>query len=193
MRTRLGTLILLAALTATPTLMQPSATAATPPEATATRCHRTLAAYPILEPGDRGRAVRTLQCALNDVGAGRRHVVVDGWYGPQTRRAVRWIERGFEGPPPHPGRINNGMWTLLYGRQLPARVLHRGDQGRAVRILQRALRAAGGDLAVDGRFGPQTRGVVRAYQREHGYRATGRCNQECVFMLGQGGVFGDLT
>lgn len=154
-------------------------------------CHRTLASYPVLEPGDRGRAVRTLQCALNDAGYGP--VTVDGWYGPETRRGVRRVENTFEGDPPRPGRVNNGFWTLLYGRQLPSRVLRIGDRGPAVKVLQRALRAAGGDLVVDGRFGEQTRSVVRAYQRHWNYRPTGRTNQETVFMLAQGGVFGRLS
>lgn len=154
-------------------------------------CHRTLASYPILEPGDRGPGVRTLQCALNDAGYGP--VEVDGRYGPETRSGVRRVENTFEGDPPHPGRINNGFWTLLFGRQLPSRVLRTGDHGHAVTVLQRALRAAGGDLVVDGWFGPQTRSVVRAYQRHWNYRPTGRTNEETVFMLAQGGVFGRLS
>src|SRR4051812_46826036 len=40
-------------------------------------CQRTLASYPVLKPGDRGAAVRTLQCSLNDVGVGP--VAVDGF------------------------------------------------------------------------------------------------------------------
>ena len=59
------------------------------------KCQRTLASYPILRPGDRKAAVRTLQCSLNDVGVGP--VVVDGFYGPQTKAAVKEITDGFEG------------------------------------------------------------------------------------------------
>ena len=106
---------------------------------------------------------------------------------------MRRVEATFEGAAPDPGRINNGFWTLLYGRQLPSRVLELGDHGHAVRVLQRALRAAGGEIVVDGRFGPQTRSVVKAYQRHLHYRPTGRTNEETVFMLGQGGVFGRLS
>ena len=185
MMRRLGILSVLLALLTVPTVAD--ATAVAPHSG----CHRTLASYPILEPGDRGRAVRTLQCALDDAGYGP--VEVDGWYGPETRRGVRRVENTFEGAAPEPGRVNNGFWTLLYGRQLPSRVLRTGDHGRAVKNLQRALRAAGGDLVVDGRFGPQTRRVVRAYQRHFHYRPTGHTNQETVFMLAQGGVFGRLS
>ena len=134
--------------------------------AAAAACRRTLPAYPVLEPGDQGPAVRTLQCTLNDLGVGP--VRVDGDYGPQTQAAVAEVEATFEGPAPGPGRIDAGTWVLLFGRQLPRRLPRFGDEGREVRVLQRALRAAGYPVAVDGDYGRQTRTVVRAYVREHG-------------------------
>src|SRR5262249_48028534 len=98
-------------------------------------CRRTLPSYPILQLGDRGAAVRSVQCSLNDLGLGP--VVVDGFYGRQTRKAVWQIVKGFEGgPPKHPFRINNGMWTLLFGCQLPDHQLAKGDHGHAVVVLQ---------------------------------------------------------
>jgi peptidoglycan hydrolase-like protein with peptidoglycan-binding domain len=155
-------------------------------------CKRTLPSYPILKPGDRTQAVRTLQCSLNDVGVGP--VVVDGFYGPQTKAAVKKITDGFEGDAPHPYRINNGMWTLLFGVQLPDSNLAIGAHGPAVTILQRALRAAGATIAVDGNFGAQTEQVVKAYQKElHIRPANGVVNENTRFMLGQGGVFGGLS
>jgi peptidoglycan hydrolase-like protein with peptidoglycan-binding domain len=156
-------------------------------------CARTLASYPILRPGDRRAAVRTLQCSLNDVGVGP--VVVDGFYGPQTKAAVKEITDNFEGTGvPHPYRINNGFWVLLFGRQLPDSNLAIGAHGPAVKVLQRALRAAGGTLAVDGNFGTQTERVVKAYQREHRVRpANGVVNDDTRFFLGMGGVFGELS
>lgn len=157
------------------------------------KCQRTLPAYPILRPGDRKPAVRTLQCSLNDVGVGP--VVVDGFYGPQTKAAVKEITDGFEGTGvPHPYRINNGFWVLLFGRQLPDSNLAIGAHGPAVKILQRALRAAGGDLTVDGDFGAETERVVKAYQKEHRVRpANGVVNDDTRFFLGMGGVFGNLS
>ena len=104
-------------------------------------------------------AVRTLQCSLNDVGVGP--VVVDGFYGPQTKAAVKEITDGFEGQePPHPYRINNGFWVLLFGRQLPdsnlalgrsrpgrdgapAGAAGRGCHGRRRRQLRRPDRVGG--------------------------------------------------
>jgi peptidoglycan hydrolase-like protein with peptidoglycan-binding domain len=157
------------------------------------KCRRTLASYPILRPGDRKAAVRTLQCSLNDVGVGP--VVVDGYYGPQTKAAVKEITDGFEGTGvPHPYRINNGFWVLLFGRQLPDSNLAIGAHGPTVKILQRALRAAGADLVVDGSFGRQTERVVKAYQKEHHVRpANGVVNEDTRFFLGMGGVFGQLN
>jgi len=155
-------------------------------------CQRTLAAYPILKPGDRRPAVRTLQCLLNDVGVGP--VAVDGFYGPQTKAAVKKITDNFEGEAPHPFRINNGMWTLLFGVQLPDSNLALGAHGSAVVTLQRALRAAGATIVVDGNFGSQTEKVVRAYQKQFRIKpANGVVNEQTRFFLGMGGVFGDLS
>ena len=157
------------------------------------KCQRTLPSYPVLRPGDRKPAVRTLQCSLNDVGVGP--VVVDGFYGPQTKAAVKEITDGFEGTGvPHPYRINNGFWVLLFGRQLPDSNLAVGAHGPTVKVLQRALRAAGADLVVDGNFGTQTEKVVKAYQREMDvHPANGVVNENTRFFLGMGGVFGELN
>ena len=151
-------------------------------------CQRTLPTYPVLRPGDRGRSVRTLQCALNDVGVGP--VVVDGRYGPQTKAAVKEIVDGFEGRPARPYRINNGLWVLLFGRQLPDGRLAVGAHGRVVKVLQRALRAAGATLVVDGDFGPQTEEAVRIYQRANHVRPSGVVNRRTRFFLTMGGVIG---
>jgi peptidoglycan hydrolase-like protein with peptidoglycan-binding domain len=165
--------------------------AAQRPAAESGSCQRTLPSYPVLQLGDRAPAVRTLQCSLNDLGLGP--VVVDGYYGRQTRRAVWQIVKSFEGgPPPHPFRIDNGMWTLMFGCQLPDRQLAEGDRGHAVVVLQRALRAAGATIVVDGDFGPQTTAVVKQYQAAQGNAQTGRVEARTRFMLCMGGVIGEL-
>jgi peptidoglycan hydrolase-like protein with peptidoglycan-binding domain len=190
---RAAAMLASAALVTGALLVAPSSQATPAPASRAERtasCQRTLPEYPVLRPGDRGRSVKTLQCSLNDVGVGP--VVVDGVYGPQTRAAVRQIVDGFEGEPAHPYRINNGFWVLLFGRQLPDRNLALGDHRPAVTVLQRALRAAGADVAVDGSFGPQTERAVRAYQRANGVRQTGVVNERTRFFLGMGGVIGHL-
>ncbi len=172
-------------------LVPAEASPATPSTARA-QCQRTLPSYPVLQLGDREPAVRTLQCSLNDLGLGP--VVVDGFYGRQTRRAVWQIVSHFEGDlPEHPFRINNGMWTLLFGCQLPDRQLVQGDHGHAVVVLQRALRAAGATIVVDGDFGAQTTAVVKLYQRAQAIAQTGRVERRTRFMLCQGGVIGALN
>ena len=156
------------------------------------KCRRTLASYPILRPGDRKPAVRTLQCSLNDVGVGP--VVVDGFYGPQTKAAVKEITDGFEGTgAPHPYRINNGFWVLLFGRQLPDSNLAIGAHGPVVKVLQRALRAAGAKIVVDGSFGAQTEAAVKRYQKAQSVKQTGVVNANTRFFLGMGGVIGQLN
>jgi peptidoglycan hydrolase-like protein with peptidoglycan-binding domain len=182
----------LVAAAASLALMAPVAAVAAPAaqheSARAAACHRTLKHYPVLRPGAHRPAVRTLQCVLNDDGYGP--VVVDGAYGPQTRAAVRRVENGFEGPSPHPGRINNGFWVLLFGQHLPDRNLRSGQHGPAIRTLQRALRAAGGSLPVNATFGPRTLKVVRHYQRSQGVPVTGVVDERTRFFLAMGGVIG---
>jgi peptidoglycan hydrolase-like protein with peptidoglycan-binding domain len=177
-----------------PGLNAPAAAVATEPPGHAARpakCQRTLPTYPILRPGDRGRSVATLQCSLNDVGVGP--VVVDGFYGPQTKAAVRRIVDTFEGEPARPYRINNGFWVLLFGRQLPDRNLAVGAHGRVVKVLQRALRAAGADVAVDGDFGPQTERAVAQYQKANGVQPSAVVDDETRFFLSMGAVIGRLN
>jgi len=149
--------------------------------ATRPECRRTLRAYPELDPGDRGPAVRTLQCAINDLGLGP--VVVDGYYGPETKQALAPVVMGREGQPPHPYRLSPLFWHQLYGLQLPNQTLREGDRGRDVRNLQRALRAWSLELVVDGDFGPQTTSAVRAYQEVHDIPQTGRTDRPTRFYL----------
>lgn len=180
-----------AVLTAPPAGAVPAPAAAHAATAKEPECRRTLATYPILRPGDRGRSVQTLQCSLNDVGVGP--VVVDGRYGAQTKAAVREIVDGFEGEPARPYRINNGFWVLLFGRQLPDSRLALGAHGPTVKVLQRALRAAGATVSVDGNFGPQTQTAVKAYQKGVGTEQTGVVDRDTRFFLGMGGVIGQLS
>jgi peptidoglycan hydrolase-like protein with peptidoglycan-binding domain len=182
--------VTIAAVLASLALVVPAAAQAAPAaqQAAAVTCNRTLEHYPVLNPGAHPPAVRTLQCVLNDDGYGP--VAVDGVYGPQTRAAVRRVEAGFEGPAPHPGRINNGFWVLLFGQHLPDRNLRIGEHGPAVRTLQRALRAAGGQLTVDADFGTETQRVVRNYQRSQGLIVSGVVTERTRFFLAMGGVIG---
>ena len=54
-----------------------------------------------------------------------------------------------------------------------APVLRRGASGKAVRLVQKALRRSGSTLEKDGIFGPRTEHAVRAFQNAHGLEADG--------------------
>ncbi|GAA2747090.1 hypothetical protein GCM10009868_35120 [Terrabacter aerolatus] len=162
--------------------------APTDPGSVAGSCGRTLPAYPVLQPGATGPAVRALQCFLNDADYGP--VAVDGVYGAQTRAAVRKVEAGFEGPPPKPGRIDAGTWVLLISRTLGDQTLKSGSKGAEVVTLQRALRAAGGTLTVDGTFGEQTKKVVQRFQQANRVGADGVVGQDTLFLLKMGATIG---
>lgn len=86
-----------------------------------------------------------------------------------------WIERGHprpdggddqvddEDPPPWPGRI------LEYP---PLMV------GEDVERWQRRMKRRGWRIVVDGRYGPDSRAVARAFQREKGMRLSGKVDRE---------------
>ena len=173
--------------TATTTAIAPPPATSEPAQAAVRgTCERTLTAYPVVEPGAKGAAVRTLQCFLNDSDYGP--VLVDGIYGRQTRAAVARVESGFEGPAPHPGRIDRGMWVLLISRSMGNGTLRQGATGAEVTTLQRALRAAGGTIAVDGVFGSQTAKVVKQFQQANSITVDGVVGDETYFFLKSGGV-----
>lgn len=157
------------------------------PAGAAAQCRRTLSTYPQLDPGDRSPAVRTLQCAINDLGLGP--VVVDGYYGPQTKAALTPLVEAREGQPPHPYRLTPLFWHQLYGRQVPQRTLTEGDRGPGVRNLQRALRAWGFEIVVDGDFGAQTVRVLKEYQEVHQVPQTGRTDARTRYFLRGGDYY----
>lgn len=182
----------------TPSASTPSSTPSSAPTTATTpptdpgsvvgSCERTLPAYPVLQPGANGPAVRTLQCFLNDADYGP--VAVDGLYGARTRAAVTKVEAGFEGPPPKPGRIDAGMWVLLISRTLGDQTLKVGSKGAEVVTLQRALRAAGGTITVDGSFGAQTKKVVQRFQQANRVGDDGVVGQDTLFLLKMGATIG---
>lgn len=174
--------------TPTPTTTAATAPTATDPGTVAGSCERTLPAYPVLQPGAEGPAVRALQCFLNDADYGP--VSVDGVYGAQTRAAVTKVEAGFEGPPPRPGRIDAGVWVLLISRTLGDATLEMGSKGADVVTLQRALRAAGGSVTVDGSFGAQTKKVVQRFQRANRVGDDGVVGEDTLFLLKMGATIG---
>ncbi|GAA5036267.1 hypothetical protein GCM10023258_39040 [Terrabacter aeriphilus] len=175
--------------TPAPTPPTPAATTATAdPGSVAGSCERTLTAYPVLAPGASGPAVRALQCFLNDADYGP--VAVDGVYGAQTRAAVKRVEATYEGPAPQPGRIDSGTWVLLIARSLGTATLEQGAKGPDVTTLQRALRAAGATVTVDGVFGAATKRAVQRLQDANRIGADGVVGEETLFLLKMGATIG---
>jgi peptidoglycan hydrolase-like protein with peptidoglycan-binding domain len=173
------TTALMVLTTATPSV------ASEPTQAAAAQCHRTRPAYPGIKPGTKSGAVRSLQCVLNDAGFGP--VTVDGFYGPETQAAVKKLTDGFECCIAHPLRVRTFYWVILFTASHQLHGLEHGDSGIRVKTLQRALRADGETLAVDGEFGTQTAGQVKVFQDKCGLKKTGRINDKTSFFLSQGG------
>ena len=65
-------------------------------------------------------------------------------------------------------------------------VLKKGADGKAVERLQRALKAAGHAVAVDGDFGDATKRAVKAFQAAHGLGADGVVGPATWAALGAG-------
>jgi peptidoglycan hydrolase-like protein with peptidoglycan-binding domain len=166
-------------------LLGPAAIAAPAPAEAQAPCKRTLPAYPEIEPGTTSRAVRTLQCVLNDTQFGP--VTVDGFYGPETKAAIKELTGNFEGGIDNRFLVRTWYWTILFSQSHRLRGLELGDSGIRVRTLQRALRADGETLVIDGDFGTQTRAGVRVFQEKCDIKVTGRVNDQTSFFLSQGG------
>ncbi len=175
-------------------LLGPGSVAAAAPQAGAgaasqAPCRRTLPAYPEIEPGTTSRAVRTLQCVLNDSQFGP--VTVDGFYGPETKAAIKELTGNFECCIEKRFLVRTWYWTILFSQSHRLRGLELGDSGIRVKTLQRALRADGATLVIDGDFGTQTRAQVRVFQEKCDIKVTGRVNGQTSFFFSQGGCNGD--
>ncbi len=151
-------------------------------------CRLTRPGYPEIKPGTRRGAVRAFQCVLNDAGFGP--VTVDGFYGPQTQKVVDEFTGNFECCIPDPLRVRTWYWVILFTASHQLRGLEQGDSGIRVTTLQRALRADGETLVIDGDFGAQTTAQVKVLQGKCGLKKTGRIDEKTHFHLAMGGCKG---
>ncbi len=151
-------------------------------------CHRTRPAYPQIKPGTTSGAVRTLQCVLNDTQFGP--VTVDGFYGPETQAAIDEFTGNFECCIDKPLLVRTWYWTILFSQSHQLRGLKLGDSGIRVKTLQRALRADGETLVIDGDFGAQTKAQVKVFQDKCNITQSGRVNGQTSFFFSQGGCNG---
>ena len=115
--------------------------------------------------GSRGPDIRDTQSRLNARGA---RLAEDGIFGPKTQAAVRQFQRqqgltvdGIVGPKTQAALTS------------PTRALRPGMHNRATGYLQQILNHRGHNLAVDGRYGPQTTEAVRAFQKANGLSPDG--------------------
>ncbi|TDD61766.1 peptidoglycan-binding protein [Kribbella antibiotica] len=116
-----------------------------------------LTAYPALQAGSTGGAVRAAQCLLGGTNE------PSGTYDTATTDAVKAFQTRVGLP--SDGLIGAKTWTaLLAAGDQPT--IRNGSTGTAVSRLQRSLTAAlGRTVIIDGQFGPATETAAEDYQR----------------------------
>lgn len=110
-------------------------------------------AWPVVEQGQTGRRVTTVQYLLNAHGA---KLDVDGDFGPATKTAVIAFQssKGLQAD----GAVGSNTWQALII------TVQQGSAGLAVNALQAELDEHGAALTVNGTFDAATYGAVIAYQ-----------------------------
>ncbi|MFZ3579008.1 peptidoglycan-binding domain-containing protein [Virgibacillus sp. DJP39] len=126
-----------------------------------------------LDIGDEGQFVREVQQDLLRAGFSLPIYGVDGQYGPETQRAVMMFQKrygltvdGLVGPQTL-GKLKEVINSSrpINDFPLPNVTLQYGDEGPAVKQLQRALREINFDPElIDGKYGPLTEDAVRRFQ-----------------------------
>ncbi|MFF7652872.1 GH25 family lysozyme [Streptomyces sp. NPDC007983] len=129
-------------------------------------------AWPLVQQGQSGRRVTTVQYLLNARGAS---LAVDGQFGAGTREAVVAFQttQGLTAD----GIVGPRTWQALVA------TVRQGDTGPAVRALQEELNAHGASLTVDGRFGTGTRDALAAFQTAHDLTSDGIAGPDTWLVL----------
>jgi peptidoglycan hydrolase-like protein with peptidoglycan-binding domain len=117
----------------------------------------TLSPWPVVQSGNQGHPIRTLQFLLRAHG---HTLAVDGMFGPVTEAAVKAFQTS-KGMTPD-GIVTSQTWPALIIQ------VKKGSHGDAVRGVQEEFQFRSGEpgkgLKVDGIFGPQTDSTVRGFQ-----------------------------
>lgn len=121
-----------------------------------------MANWPVQQEGSEGENVRTVQFFLNDHGA---TLAVDGDFGPLTKAAVEWLQHG-KGLQVD-GVVGDVTWPVLIS---PTQI---GLSGASVSAVQSQVDSRVDILAIDGDFGSETDGAVRAFQGPAGLAVDG--------------------
>jgi peptidoglycan hydrolase-like protein with peptidoglycan-binding domain len=117
----------------------------------------TISPWPVVQNGNQGHPIRTLQFLLRARG---HHLTLDGIFGPATEAAVKDFQtsKGIAAD----GIVSPQTWAALIIR------VKKGSSGDAVRGVQEEFQFRAGEpgkgLQVDGVFGPQTDSTVRGFQ-----------------------------
>ena len=170
--------------------------------------------YPgvIIDLGDSGEDVRTIQRQLNRIAANYPSIPkipeTNGIFDETTRRAVQQFQRIFNLTPD--GRVGKATWykikqiyngvkslselysegiTISEAQRLFRKVLQSGDSGTDVSTLQYYLDFLGffydtlPDITVDGIFGEETRNAVLAFQQQFGLPQDGIVGRQTWYRL----------
>jgi peptidoglycan hydrolase-like protein with peptidoglycan-binding domain len=117
----------------------------------------TLSPWPVVQNGNQGHPIRTLQFLLRARG---HNLAVDGIFGPITQAGVKAFQTS-------KGIIANGIVSPQTWSALIIQV-KKGSNGDAVRGVQEEFQFRAGEpgkgLKVDGMFGPETDSTVRGFQ-----------------------------
>ena len=117
----------------------------------------TLTPWPVVQNGNQGHPIRTLQFLLRARG---HNLTVDGMFGPATEAAVKAFQTS-------KGMTADGIMSAQTWSALIIQV-KKGSSGDAVRGVQEEFQFRAGEpgkgLKVDGIFGPQTDSTVRGFQ-----------------------------
>jgi peptidoglycan hydrolase-like protein with peptidoglycan-binding domain len=112
--------------------------------------------------GASGPRVEAMQYLLRLNGA---DIEVDGDFGEQTDQAVHAFQQ--KNDLTVDGLVGPETWGALFV------AVQKGDQGDAVSAVQTLLNMQGQDVEIDGDFGDQTEGAVKAFQKAKRLTANG--------------------
>lgn len=120
-------------------------------------------AHASLQQGDKGEKVKTLQQLLKLKKA-------DGKFGPSTKKAVVAFQKkkGIEAD----GVVGRSTWSKLVTATPTLRV---GSKGQSVRVLQTLIadHMPDAEVAIDGKFGQDTKADVIEVQKQYDLKADG--------------------
>ncbi len=140
--------------------------AATATPAEAAGCTTTFSSYQTVRLHSTGTQARSAECLLKK--AGYQTYVNGAFWGSDVAAAKKFQRaRGISAT----GTVGKSTWTALLSRGSTPR-LEPGDRGESVKRLQRALRASGRSVTVNGRYDARTVAAVKSYQSYQHWKPT---------------------